>query len=406
MLASVCHEVSNPLAAVSSMLQILQSKRGVTPETMEKGLASIEANIARVLAITKKLGDYSRVRGEPAAVAIDGVVQAAETLLRHSGCGQTVDVDYRGAPGATVRSRPGELEQVVFNIFLNAAQAMQGAGRIDVATTRENGHLTFSVRDTGPGIAEEHLPRVFDPFFTTKPPGEGTGLGLAISYEIVQEIGGTIRATNHPDGGACFELVLPAMKARILLIDDDPGLSEVILMLLERDGYAAQHAATVKAGIARVEAANPDLVVTDLKLPDGTGLDAIAAIRARHAALPIIMITSYSSLESAIGALRGGAVDYVIKPFKNDESPGRDRARVERAAPRAHAPACDRGLHPRRGRALPGFLQREGARAHARHRAQGVVDAPPPVGSEARPEKRFLGKHLHSGGALAIQAFS
>jgi DNA-binding NtrC family response regulator len=109
------------------------------------------------------------------------------------------------------------------------------------------------------------------------------------------------------------------MKARILLIDDDPGLSEVILMLLERDGYAAQHAASVKAGIAKVEAASPDLVITDLKLPDGTGLDAIAAIRARHAALPFIVITSYSSLESAIGALRGGAVDYVIKPFKNDD---------------------------------------------------------------------------------------
>ena len=210
MLASVCHEVSNPLAAVSSMLQILQSRRGVTPETLEKGLASIEANIARVMAITKKLGDYSRVHGEPAPVAIDGAVQVAETLLRHSDSGQAVELKYRGLPGATVRSRPGELEQVVFNIFLNAAQAMQGSGRIEASATRENGHLTFSVRDTGPGIAEEHLPRVFDPFFTTKALGEGTGLGLAISYEIVHEIGGTIRATNHPEGGACFEVVLPA----------------------------------------------------------------------------------------------------------------------------------------------------------------------------------------------------
>jgi len=210
MVASVCHEVSNPLAAVSSMLQILQSKRGVTPETLERGLASIEANIARVMAITKKLGDYSRVGGMPQPLAIDDAVQTAQALLRHSPAGRTVAVDYRGVPGVTVRSRPGELEQVVFNIFLNAAQAMHGAGRIEAATTRENGHVTLSVRDTGPGIAAEHLPRVFDPFFTTKPPGEGTGLGLAISYEIVHEIGGTIRAANHPAGGACFELVLPA----------------------------------------------------------------------------------------------------------------------------------------------------------------------------------------------------
>lgn len=210
MLAAVCHEVSNPLAAVSSMLQILQSKRGVTPETIEKGLASIAGNVARVVAITKKLGDYSRVGSEaPAPLAIDEAVEAAATLLRHSPCGHGVKVDYHGAPGVTVLARPGELEQVVFNIFLNAAQAMEGAGRIE-AQARPNGtQVALAIRDSGPGIPAEHLGRVFDPFFTTKQPGEGTGLGLAISYEIVHELGGTISAANHPQGGARFEIVLP-----------------------------------------------------------------------------------------------------------------------------------------------------------------------------------------------------
>jgi DNA-binding NtrC family response regulator len=109
------------------------------------------------------------------------------------------------------------------------------------------------------------------------------------------------------------------VKGRILLIDDDPGLSEVIGMLLEREGYAFERTGTVRAGLERIRAAELDLVVTDLKLPDGTGLDAIRASRARHPELPIIMITSYSSMESAIGALRAGAVDYLIKPFDNDE---------------------------------------------------------------------------------------
>jgi signal transduction histidine kinase len=210
MLASVCHEVSNPLTAVSSMLQILQSKRGITSETLEKGLASIEANIARVLAITKKLGDFSRVTGEAAPRPLDEVVETAAALLRHSPQGEGIEVEYNGAPGATVLTRPGELEQVVFNIFLNAAQAMQGTGRIEAKAKQENGHIALLVRDTGPGIAPEHLERVFEPFFTTKAAGEGTGLGLAISYELVHELGGTIRAANHPQGGACFEVVLPA----------------------------------------------------------------------------------------------------------------------------------------------------------------------------------------------------
>jgi DNA-binding NtrC family response regulator len=109
------------------------------------------------------------------------------------------------------------------------------------------------------------------------------------------------------------------MPARVLLIDDDPGLSEVIELLLSREGYGVERAGTVKAGIERSGAAGIDLVITDLKLPDGTGLDAIREIRGMHPGLPIIMITSYSSMESAIGALRAGAVDYLIKPFDNDE---------------------------------------------------------------------------------------
>ena len=210
MLASVCHEVSNPLAAISSMVQILQSKRGVGPETLEKGLASISANVARVLAITKKLGDYSRVGGEaPAPLAIDDAVEAAAELLHGTECGQGVEIDYQGAPGVSVRSRPGELEQVVFNILLNAAQAMQGSGRIEARASANGASVALSVRDRGPGIAAEHLGRVFEPFFTTKQPGEGTGLGLAITYEIVLELGGSIQAANHPQGGACFEVILP-----------------------------------------------------------------------------------------------------------------------------------------------------------------------------------------------------
>jgi len=214
MLASVCHEVSNPLAAVSSMVQILQSKRGVTPETVEKGLASIAANIARVHAITKKLGDFSRVTGDaPSPLAIDEAVESAESLLRHSPCGQGVGVDYRGAPGVAVLARPGEFQQVVFNVFLNAAQAMQGAGRIEAQARLDGAEVVLTVRDEGPGIPQAQLGRVFDPFFTTKQPGEGTGLGLAISYEIVHELGGSIRAYNHPQGGACFQVRLPACRA-------------------------------------------------------------------------------------------------------------------------------------------------------------------------------------------------
>jgi len=211
MLAGVSHEVSNPLAAIHSMVQILQSRRGVTPETLEKGLESIAGSVVRVLAITRKLGNFSRTAGDaPEPQALDAAVSEALALLRHSRLGDAVQVSYEGMPEAVTRARPGELQQVFFNVFLNAAQAMEGVGRIEVRTERASAHqLRVRVRDTGPGIPEHALPRVFEPFFTTKPPGEGTGLGLAISYEIVQELGGSMSAANHPDGGACIEIVLP-----------------------------------------------------------------------------------------------------------------------------------------------------------------------------------------------------
>jgi len=214
MLAGVCHEVSNPLAAIHSMLQILQSKRGVSRETLEKGLASIGGNIARVLAITRKLGDFSRVGGEPQVpVAIDGAMDAATVLLRHSDQAPAVTLQYRGARGATVLARPAQLEQVLFNLLLNAAQAMRGAGPIDVQVRQEGASAIIAIRDAGPGIPAEHLPRVFEPFFSTKPAGEGVGLGLAICNEIVQELGGAMHAYNPPQGGACFELTLPLASA-------------------------------------------------------------------------------------------------------------------------------------------------------------------------------------------------
>ena len=148
-------------------------------------------------------------------MALDAAMDAAAALLRHSEQAPEVAFSYRGAPGAMVRARPGQLDEVLFNILLNAAQAMGGKGRIEAeARIAAEDTALISIRDTGPGIRPEHLARVFEPFFTTKAPGQGTGLGLAISYEIVHELGGEVRALNDPRGGARFELELPLWRTQ------------------------------------------------------------------------------------------------------------------------------------------------------------------------------------------------
>jgi signal transduction histidine kinase len=141
-------------------------------------------------------------------------VDEAAALLRHDPIGASVAFDYRGAPGAQVLARAGQLQQVIFNTLLNAAQAMRGEGRVSVtATVKPESTVELAICDTGPGIPPDRFERIFEPFYTTKTEGEGTGLGLAISYEIVHEIGGDVRASNDPaTGGACFTIGLPLFR--------------------------------------------------------------------------------------------------------------------------------------------------------------------------------------------------
>lgn len=211
MVAGVCHEVANPLTAVHSMVQLLQSSQPLPPETLERGLANIAANVQRVLNITRTLNEFSRSgRAERARVEIDAPITNALQNATQRALFRDVRIRHDAAPGMHVFAVSEQLEQVFANILLNAAQAMSGAGEITITACRAPGNqIEVALRDSGPGIAPGYLPRLFEPFFTTKPAGQGTGLGLAISNEIMMEHGGTLRAENHPAGGACFYVSLP-----------------------------------------------------------------------------------------------------------------------------------------------------------------------------------------------------
>lgn len=121
------------------------------------------------------------------------------------------EVHVRVAPGIEIVGSPAQLQQVTMNLVQNALDAVAGRAvqRLDIDAACRRGQVEITFHDSGPGIAEEILPRVFDPFFTTKPVGKGTGLGLSISYGIVRRHGGELSASNHPDGGAVFTMTLP-----------------------------------------------------------------------------------------------------------------------------------------------------------------------------------------------------
>jgi signal transduction histidine kinase len=212
--AGIAHEVGNPLGAITAYVELARARLDPRHEASDF-LGRIGAEATRIDAIVRDLLDFAR----PSAPVLEPVdsaaaVEAAVRLARVQARFRDVEVAVDVAPGLRVRADERRLSQVLLNLLLNAADAMGGKGRVQVAVRPAEGaaasRVLLEVRDSGPGIAPEHLSMLFEPFFTTKAPGQGAGLGLAVCHGIVASFGGTIAASNAPDGGAVFRLVLPA----------------------------------------------------------------------------------------------------------------------------------------------------------------------------------------------------
>ena len=211
MVAGVSHELSNPLAAIYSMVQILQSKSDISPEALSKGLINIASNVKRMLDVSRRLVGFSRAADEPRIpFRVDEAVHEAVAVLRQDRHFGQIQLEHRPDPDAVAFGNQGQIQQIFYNILLNAIQVMQGQGRLSVQTHRPmDGQIEVLICDSGPGIPPALLPKIFEPFFTTKPVGDGTGLGLSISSEIAHEHGGRIYVENDAEAGACFRVQLP-----------------------------------------------------------------------------------------------------------------------------------------------------------------------------------------------------
>ena len=233
-----------------------------------------------------------------------------------------------------------KLQQVFLNLFLNARDAMTSGGWLTISTRLEGGEAVAEVADTGDGIPAEHLARIYDPFFTTKPMGQGTGLGLSITYGIVREHEATIQCDSAPGKGTRFELrfiAAPDSTAAsaqrvtqaaiytcdetlpVLVIDDEEVMRDILGTLLEREGYSVRLAASGQEGLDLAKSLPFDAVIVDVMMPGIDGLQVLDELKKHDEELPVLMITAYASMESAIAAMKKGAFDYITKPFKNDE---------------------------------------------------------------------------------------
>jgi CheY-like chemotaxis protein len=194
-------------------------------------------------------------------------------------------------------------------------------------------YVVIGVSDTGTGIAPELLSRVFDPFFTTKPVGKGTGLGLSQVYGIARQAGGTARIHSEPGEGTTVEMWLPLREGvvaeaaaeesgeersdahqRILVIEDDVDVRTFLVDCLKMLGYTVTEASHGRAGVERLKADNPDLLMVDFAMPGMNGLEVIAEVKRTHPQLPVILATGYADVD----VLKDRVDGYVVlrKPFQ------------------------------------------------------------------------------------------
>jgi two-component system, cell cycle sensor histidine kinase and response regulator CckA len=261
-----------------------------------------------------------------------------------------VEMDLANAGTEGVYADPGQLEQVLINLALNARDAMATGGALRLSTRFQavapevaSYHLGFelppgryallAVADAGIGMDAETLAHAFDPFFTTKPIGKGTGLGLATVYGIVKQSGGYVWAESDPGCGTTFTVCLPAVRveglatpesaevaaagndARVLVVDDEPGVRQLSVRMLDRLGYRAEEVADAAGALEAIDALRPDLVLTDLMMPGMNGRELRDRIRILHPGLPVVLMSGHPTAETLRQELDGPGDHWIDKPF-------------------------------------------------------------------------------------------
>ncbi|MFT3706780.1 MAG: ATP-binding protein [Archangium sp.] len=205
--AGVAHEVGNPLAGILGYLSVVRMRSMDNAEMLDL-VVRIENEVQRIDQIVRSLLELGRPsRGAASAIDVRSVIDSSVRLLGASREFEGVKIELDAPAALYLRAEPGPLSQVLINLLINSAQAMNGKGRVWIRA-EERGSVV--VEDEGPGLPAQVKEHLFEPFFTTKQAGKGTGLGLAVSRHLLAQFEGRIEAGDRPGGGARFTISLPA----------------------------------------------------------------------------------------------------------------------------------------------------------------------------------------------------
>ncbi|HUP20527.1 MAG TPA: response regulator, partial [Gemmatimonadota bacterium] len=330
----VAHDFNNLLTVIRGHAEMLL---GEIPEPGHEDLLEIVRAAERGATLTRQLLSFGRRQTEEARVVrVRDVVDDTRRMIERLLMENIEIVVTHSADSGWVRVDPGQIEQVLMNLGVNAGDAMPEGGRLEIETGMVGDAVFLRVTDTGIGMTPEVRDRAFEPFFTTKVEGRGTGLGLAIVYGIVQQNHGEITVETSPEAGTTFRIVLPAVEpdeaateepptprpvasrtATVLVVEDEHGVRSLTCRVLAGHGYTVLDA---ESGIDALQVAIQhagalDLLLTDVVLPGMSGSELARRIHETRPHVAILFMSGHHDDPSVRRRIMAQEAGFLPKPF-------------------------------------------------------------------------------------------
>jgi PAS domain S-box-containing protein len=347
----VAHDFNNLLTVISGRVGFLVDAPNID-EDQQADLAEIKKAAERAGELTRQLLAFSRKQLlQPRVLDLNHTLDEFEPMLRRL-IGEDIRINIvRGPELGSVSADPGQLQQILMNLALNARDAMPTGGVITFRTSNETAgsgadssampggtgeYVMLEVTDTGLGMDPATQARIFEPFFTTKGQGKGTGLGLSTVYGIVKQSGGGISVASTPRAGTVFRVYFPRAAGyalaesaethrdpslsgteRILLVEDDKSVRNLVERVLKSRGYvvlSAEDGSNALQLASDVDLA-VDLVLTDIVMPEMSGRELVDALHTGRPALRVLFMSGYTDDEILRRGLNDPGMSFIQKPF-------------------------------------------------------------------------------------------
>ena len=349
--SGVAHDFNNILTVITGHSELLLRQLDAD-DPRRKNAEQIEKAAYRAAALTRQLLTFSRKQViEPRVLKLNAIILNIEKMLRRL-IGEDIEFcTVLDSAAGHIKADPGQIEQVIMNLAVNARDAMPNGGKLTVTTANTTldknqlnnfpdlcagDYVMLTIADTGTGMSEEVKAHLFEPFFTTKPPGKGTGLGLATCFGIVKQNTGHINVHSELGRGTTFKIYFPQVQSAlesprvrimpteatggnetVLLVEDEPVVRELAVATLREKGYTVVEAVNGEEGLrmARQHDGKIDLVLTDVVMPVMGGKEMADALHASHPDTKVLFTSGYT--EDAMGhhgVLRPGIL-FLQKPY-------------------------------------------------------------------------------------------